>query len=96
MKALQLASISALLCGVFQDHADLSAEQVSLVMAGMGAVVLAIWSCYHGIGYGAAREDLDELLRRERTSEENLRRTEDAPLLFRAANVKICLQVYIV
>ena len=79
--ALLTEAFSALLCGVLQDHADLSAEQVSLVMAGMGAVVLAIWSFYHGMGYGAARKDLDELLRRERTSEENLKPTEDTPLL---------------
>jgi MFS family permease len=79
--ALSTEAFSALMAGVLQDHAGMSAEQVSLVMAFIGIIVLALWSCYHTLGYGAAHKHLDELIQRERTPDERRETNESTHLL---------------
>ena len=47
-------ALSAILAGVVQDAAGLSAQQVSLVVSGVGTVFFVLWLVYHGCGFGAA------------------------------------------
>lgn len=82
--ALFTEAFSALLCGVLQDHAGLSAERVSLMMAATGAAIVAIWSIYHIMGCGAANKDAEVLMIQQRETkleEQEQQATECTPLL---------------
>jgi MFS family permease len=79
--ALLMEGFSAFMGGVLQDHAGMSAEQVSLVMACVGTVALASWSCYHVLGYGAAHMNVDELIQFELIPDQKEATSESTPLL---------------
>jgi hypothetical protein len=53
--ALLTEAISAYLCGVLMDQAELSVYQVSSVLALLTAVSTVIWIWYHVAGLGAAK-----------------------------------------
>ena len=81
--ALLAESLSALLCGFLQDHVCLSAEQVTLITATTGGVMVGVWSIYHIMGYGAAGEEAKVLMIRQRDAklvEQEHQSTEDSPL----------------
>lgn len=49
-------ALSAVLAGVMQDAAGLSAQQVSLLVSAVGALFFVLWFVYDGCGCGAASE----------------------------------------
>ncbi|KAI2500400.1 Transmembrane secretion effector [Fragilaria crotonensis] len=82
--ALFAQSLSALLCGFLQDHVGLSPEQVTLMMAATGGVMVSAWGIYHIMGYGAADEEAKVLVVRQRDTkleEQEPQLSEESPLL---------------
>lgn len=66
-------AMAALLCGVLQDRAHLSAQYASLVFAGIGSLVVVAWSCYHFCGHGATRyQEYSRLEEEEAVEQSNL------------------------
>ena len=82
--ALLAESSSALLCGFLQDRVDLSAEQITLMTAATGGVMVILWTIYHVMGCGAASEEAKVLMVRQRDTkleEQEHPSMEDTPLM---------------
>jgi predicted MFS family arabinose efflux permease len=82
--ALATEACSALLAGILQDYVKFTAEQVSLVMAGIGISLFSCWTVYHCLGFGAAHpllKDHNQQEMNDSSIEERFECMEDTPLL---------------
>jgi MFS family permease len=85
--ALGTEACSALLAGILQDRAKFTAEQVSLVMAGIALLLFTSWTFYHFLEFGAANPILKNHHQQQRKDssvkdvKENSQSMENTPLL---------------